>query len=85
MGIGHCLTVRIQDESCEVPQAADKTLTQRLLYLSPARKPVNGPRLVDAAKIQKIHYYKHVYFGNNHQSLMTKSCAFAISRHYIYF
>ena len=62
MDIGHCLTVRIQDESCEVPQAADKTLTQRLLCLSPARKPVNGPRLVDAAKIQKIHYYKHVYF-----------------------
>ena len=51
MNIGHCLTVRIQDESCEVPQAADKTLTQRLLCLSPARKPVNGPRTIDDAKI----------------------------------
>ena len=54
MDIEHCLTVRIQDESCEVPQAADKTLTQRLLCLSPTRKPVNGPRKIDTAKVQKV-------------------------------
>ena len=59
MNIGQCLTVRIQDESCEVPQAADKTLTQRLLCLSPARKPVNGPRTIDDAKILFFRFPTH--------------------------
>ena len=40
-------------EFARFEQAADKTLTQRLLYVSPpARNPVNGPRTFDGAKIQ---------------------------------
>ena len=46
----------------QILYAADKTLTQRLLCLSPARKPVNGPRTIDDAKVQKLHYDKHIHF-----------------------
>ena len=54
MGIEHCLTVRMDVELARFEQAADKTLTQRLLCLSPAREPAVGLRTFDTAKIKKI-------------------------------
>ena len=54
MGIGHCLTMRL-DWIYQIRVAADKTLTQRLLYVSPpAREPVNELRTIDEAKIRKF-------------------------------
>ena len=55
MGIDHCITV-LEIWIYQIRYAADKTLTQRLLCLSPARKPANGLRTIDGAKVQKIHY-----------------------------
>ena len=55
MGIEHCLTVRMDVELARFEQAADKTLTQRLLLCFVARpRTHNRARTFDTAKIKKI-------------------------------
>ena len=52
MDIEHCLTVRLDNWICEIQCTADKTLSQRLLYMSVARLPPLRTSTNNGTKIQ---------------------------------
>ena len=92
MDIEHCLTVRMDVELARFEQAADKTLTQRLLYicLSPAFRPSgfgtnNGAKLIFFLQyhdhlLKKIRSPEILVFCINHYNKIIITFAKKISR-----
>ena len=63
MDIDHCLTVQQDLEGAKFTRAADKTLTQRLLYvLSPAFRPSGASERTTVQKYEFLELQGDVFF-----------------------